>query len=148
MPMKRFKEHSYTILDTSEGQVFIQINHQDEDAKFGNIYISDSTGARYSFSLENNVRDLEGQCDFVKVEALEGIYIANSYDYEKIQAYKEMFSSYGSSSTSMTTATASTRSTKRKEKLKFRQDMESYKQTFITFDKGGIWQPIEAPLVD
>lgn len=48
----------------------------------------------------------------------------------------------------MTTATASTRSTKRKEKLKFRQDMESYKQTFITFDKGGIWQPIEAPLVD
>jgi hypothetical protein len=59
-----------------------------------------------------------------------------------------MFSSYGSSSTSMTTATASTRSTKRKEKLKFRQDMESYKQTFITFDKGGIWQPIEAPLVD
>ena len=23
MPMKRFKEHSYTILDTSEGQVFI-----------------------------------------------------------------------------------------------------------------------------
>ena len=65
----------------------------DEDARFGNIYISDAVGSKYSLSLENNVRDLEGQCDFVKVEALEGIYITNVFDDNQVSSYKEMFSS-------------------------------------------------------
>ena len=30
------------------------------NAKYGNIYISDSTGSRYSLSLKNNVRALDG----------------------------------------------------------------------------------------
>lgn len=40
------KEHSYTILDTSEGSVFININHLKPSAPMGSIYISDSTGTR------------------------------------------------------------------------------------------------------
>ena len=92
MPIKRFKEHSYTILDTSEGQVFIQINHMDEDSKFGNIYISDSTGTKYSLSAEYNIRDPDGQCDFTKIEGLEGIYIQNVFDEEEARAYKRRFS--------------------------------------------------------
>jgi len=44
LPMKRLKDHSYTILDSSEGQVFLHVNHHGSKAKFGNIYISDSTG--------------------------------------------------------------------------------------------------------
>ena len=54
--------------------------------------MSDSTGSRYSFSLENNVRNIEGQCDFVKIEGLEGIYVANTYDKDMVRQYKEMFS--------------------------------------------------------
>jgi len=78
--MKRFKQHSYTILDTAEDQVFINVNHLDEDSPFGNIYISDSTGTRYSLSTQGNVRSLDGQCDFVKIADLEGIYVANVFD--------------------------------------------------------------------
>jgi len=40
VPMKRLREHSYTILDTQEGQVFLHVNHQGDNSKTGNIYIS------------------------------------------------------------------------------------------------------------
>lgn len=60
MPTKRLKEHSYTILDTSESQVFLHVNHHDSKSKFGSIYISDSTGTRFSLSLKNNVRGADG----------------------------------------------------------------------------------------
>lgn len=47
----------------------------------GNIYISDSTGTRYSLSLKDNVKDPgDGQCDFEKVASLDGIYISNVYE--------------------------------------------------------------------
>ena len=85
MPMRRLKEHSYTILDSSEGRIFLQINHLGPKAKYGNIYISDSTGTRYSISLKNNVRDIEGECDFEKIAGLTGIYIANIYDEKKVE---------------------------------------------------------------
>jgi len=40
MPLKRLREHSYTILDTAEGQVFLHVNHYGDQSKYGNIYIS------------------------------------------------------------------------------------------------------------
>jgi Sortilin, neurotensin receptor 3, len=48
----------------------------------GSIYISDSTGTRFSLSLDHNVRTEEGQCDFEKILGLEGIYLANVYHKE------------------------------------------------------------------
>eukprot|EP00301_Raphidiophrys_heterophryoidea_P025845 c8766_g1_i1.p1 GENE.c8766_g1_i1~~c8766_g1_i1.p1 ORF type:complete len:832 (-),score=166.43 c8766_g1_i1:209-2704(-) len=71
------REHSYTILDTSEGAVFLHVNHGDFSTPFGNIYLSDADGWRYSLSLKNNRRDMRGRCDFEKFQGLEGIYIAN-----------------------------------------------------------------------
>jgi len=64
---KRFKEHSYTFLDTSEGSVFLHINHFGENSRYGHIYISDSEGLKYSQSVKYNVRSMENQCDFEKV---------------------------------------------------------------------------------
>jgi len=64
---KRFKEHSYTFLDTSEGSVFLHINHFGENSRYGHIYISDAEGIKYSQSVKYNVRSLENQCDFEKV---------------------------------------------------------------------------------
>lgn len=52
----KLMEHSYTILDTSENQVFMIVNHLKPSSLLGVIYISDSTGTRYSRSLENAVR--------------------------------------------------------------------------------------------
>ena len=57
-----------------------------------------------------------------------------------------MFSSSGPSID--TSGTPKARHTKRAEKMKFRKDMDFFKQTLITFDKGAIWQPIEAPMKD
>ena len=91
---KQLLEHSYTILDTTEGQVFLHINHEGEKSKFGNIYISDSTGSRYSVSLRGNVRSMDGQCDFEKVAGLEGIYLANIYDSNMIKKLKNEFSGH------------------------------------------------------
>jgi hypothetical protein len=46
------KEHSYTILDSSEGSVFININHLKPSSPMGTIYISDSTGSRLPLILK------------------------------------------------------------------------------------------------
>jgi len=64
---KRFKEHSYTFLDTSEGTVFLHINHFGENSRYGHIYISDAEGMRFSQSVKYNIRSNENQCDFEKV---------------------------------------------------------------------------------
>ena len=64
---KRFKEHSYTFLDTTEGSVFLHINHFGEKSRYGHIYTSDSEGLRFSQSVKYNVRTNENQCDFEKV---------------------------------------------------------------------------------
>lgn len=63
----KFREHSYTFLDTSEDSVFLHINHFGESSRYGHIYISDKTGFRYSLSLPYNLRSIDNQCDFEKV---------------------------------------------------------------------------------
>ena len=67
---KTFKEHSYTFLDTSEGAVFLHINHFGENSRYGHVYISDVDGLKYSQSLKYNIRSADNQCDFEKVKLL------------------------------------------------------------------------------
>jgi hypothetical protein len=64
---KTFREHSYTFLDASEGSVFLHINYFGENSHYGHIYISDVEGAKYSRSINYNVRPIENQCYFEKV---------------------------------------------------------------------------------
>ncbi len=88
---EELKQHSFTILDNSEGQVFLNINHLKGSSPLGTIYESDSTGTRFAKSLINNVRDpSDGQCDFEKVQGLDGIFISNVYDSDKSQRYKDI----------------------------------------------------------
>ena len=47
------KDHSYTILDSSEGSVFLNINHLKPSSPMGTTYLSDSTGSRYISSFLN-----------------------------------------------------------------------------------------------
>ena len=53
------------------------MNHGEYNTPYGNIYLSDADGWRYSLSLRNNRRDVRGRCDFEKVKGLDGIFIAN-----------------------------------------------------------------------
>ena len=82
-------EHSYTILDTSEGSVFLHVNHGDFHTGYGNIYLSDAEGLRFSLSLRNNKRDAQGRCDFEKLQGIEGIYITNEQINADVESAKE-----------------------------------------------------------
>ena len=148
-------EHSYTILDTTEGQVFLHINHEGERSKYGSIYVSDSTGQRFALSVRNNVRNANGQCDFEKVVGLEGIFMANVYDPKMVAKIKEELEADQEISTSQTNAEGSARaksSTKavdaRLDKEKRLRELDASKITLISFDKGGMWERLKAPKVD
>jgi Sortilin, neurotensin receptor 3,/Sortilin, neurotensin receptor 3, C-terminal len=118
LPVKRIPEHSYTLLDSTEGSIFIHVNHYGTKSNYGSIYISDSSGRRFSISLLHNVRESTGYCDFDKVKGLEGIFISNIYDKEQLSS--------------------DTDKKNKNEKIKFQKSV-------ITFDKGGEWKPLEAP---
>ena len=57
------------------------VNHLKSSSVMGTIYISDSTGTRYTKSLENAVR-IDSGAEFHRVLGLEGIYLANVYSDE------------------------------------------------------------------
>ena len=58
------------------------VNHFKPSSPMGVIYISDSTGTRYSRSLEYAVR-MENNAEFHRVLGLEGIYLVNVYATEQ-----------------------------------------------------------------
>lgn len=122
-------EHSYTIVDTSEGVVFLHVNHRPfgESAPSGHVYVSDWRGLVYSLSLPNNHRTGNGDCDFEKVYGLEGIYMANFLDSDGVEDIENeenfMEPKHGSSH-------------------KYRE------KTVISFDKGGQWSYLQPPKLD
>ena len=152
LPNQRLREHSYTILDTSEGQVFLHINHEGSKSTYGTIYISDSTGTRYSLSLNANVRNYDGQCDFEKVQGIEGIYLSNVYDKEQLKRLKAGLDTTDTTiPQEKTTGKKSTpapfsRTPSAEENLL--KQLHDLKKTMISFNKGGIWQPLTPPLKD
>jgi len=138
----KFKDHSYTFLDTSENTVFIHVNHFGEKSKHGHIYVSDVEGIKFSLSLHNNIRMNEGQCDFDKVNGLEGIYMANVIDQDWMKdAQQEMQEEEANQEESM----QEKRPTKVKETSDKTSQFKDFIQTMITFNKGGLWYPLKAP---
>jgi len=125
-------EHSYTILDTSEGAVFLHVNHRpfNENADTGHVYLSDWSGLVYSLSLPYNHRSADGKCDFEKVEGLEGIYLANFIDVDERRDDEEREEARRG---------AATRSNAKKI---------THARTVITFDKGAVWSFLTPPKVD
>ena len=71
---------------------------------------------------------------------MEGIFIANVYDDSQVKAYKEMFSTKTNSFNQMDKS--------RTSKQKFKESMLKYKKSLISFDKGGMWEMVEAPYYD
>eukprot|EP00971_Amphidinium_carterae_P143826 2850199-Amphidinium_carterae.1 len=56
---------SYTLLDVTEGRVFLHIEFEHQSSK-GDIYVSDPKGVQYTLSLANNLRR-NGGCAFQKM---------------------------------------------------------------------------------
>jgi len=138
----KFSEHSYTFLDTRQDSVFLNINHFGDASKYGNIYTSDISGTFFSESLKYNVRSPHDQtCDFQAVESIEGSYIANVFDYEYMMDNEQsMEEEEISNMESMYDVRAN-----RNEKTEAYKD---FIQTVITFNKGGNWKRLRAPLRD
>lgn len=147
-------EKSYTILDTSEGGVMIQVNHGDDagayHAGIGHIYISDESGIGYSLSLAYNLRNSNGDCEFEKIHSLDGIYIANQRDpHARDEKYyvnhksdndldEYRYSDYEEEADGSAVS-------KRRQKS---GREASFVKTVITFTKGAIWDYLDAPKVD
>jgi hypothetical protein len=112
------------VLDSSEGALFLHLKAVDEEERYGHVYVSDGLGRRYTVSLLRNGKGEEGLCDFEKVTGMEGIYIANVYER----------------SDGLQKAAKTSRNSPHYSSLK--------QQTVITFDKGGIWQPLRPPYLD
>jgi len=127
-------QHSYTIVDTSEAAVFLHVNHRPftERAPAGHIYTSDWRGLTYALSLRNNVRSITGECDFQKINGLQGIYIANVLDVDGENIEDEEM-------------TAERRGVASKTRRPLDKDKVL---TVITFDKGGEWSYISPPEFD
>ena len=68
---------------------FLHVNHGDFHTGYGNIYLSDAEGLRFSLSLRNNKRDAQGRCDFEKLQGIEGIYITNEQINADVESAKE-----------------------------------------------------------
>ena len=67
--------NTYTLMDTSEEQVFLFIENRNPGSPIGNLYISDEKGRTFTLSIPNIVK--LKQVDFEKVSSLEGVFITN-----------------------------------------------------------------------
>lgn len=144
---KRFREHSYSFLDSSESSVFLNINHFGEASRYGHVYISDSSGVNFSVSLKYNVRTEDNQSDFEKISSLEGIYIGNAIATSFMKdAEQEMEEDEYAEYESMEENHDSSRHMANKHKKM--EGYEDFIKTMITFNKGGDWKRIKAPLRD
>lgn len=51
LPFNHLKDFSYNILDDSGHQIMLSVNHNGQNSKSANLYISNSLGNIYSLSL-------------------------------------------------------------------------------------------------
>lgn len=122
------KEHSYTIVESSNMRVFMHISHSTHPLEYGHVYVTDSRATRLDKSLEFNVRNVYGYCDFESIEGVPNFYIANHYDEESLKLAR--FQAQNAV----------------RENIKG-TDITDYLliQSKITFDKGRMWQNIAPP---
>jgi hypothetical protein len=138
------KDHSYTFLDTQD-TVFLHINHLGENSKYGNVYISDLTGTRYSLSLRYNVRsDYDHKCDFHKIESIEASYIANVIDNYFMNDAEMAIEE----EEEIETDSMDENAVQKRDQRDLRHIFNNYIETLITFNKGGSWKRVKAPSRD
>ena len=85
LPFNMLKEHSYTVLESQEARVFMHVTHSVAGLNYGHVYVSDSRGRRFDLSLQFNVKNQFGYCDFDRVDGLPNFYIANHYEEDSLR---------------------------------------------------------------
>jgi hypothetical protein len=128
--------NTFTLMDTSEEQVFLFIDNRILGTPFGNLYISDEKGRTFTLSMSNVVR-MNG-VDFEKISSLDGTFIANRYNVD-IPAF-DRYKWNERDKTGYDYVPEKSPPTKQE----VRKDIRSY----ITHNKGGSWELIPAPKFD
>lgn len=123
LPFTLLREHSYTILESSELRVFMHVTHSISGLNYGHVYVSDSRGRKFELSLEHNVKNQFGYCDFDKVEGLPNFFISNYYEEDSLRLARFQLDS----------------SLRQNNKNNDVTDL-LIKKTKITFNKGRDWQ--------
>lgn len=57
----------------------------------GTLYISDSTGLRFSRSLLGQLRTNKGAADFQRIEGVFGVFIANVYEESRRKKFERAY---------------------------------------------------------
>jgi hypothetical protein len=83
-------------LDDKTGGVYVGINHGDVvSSRWGNVYVSDSTGANYIETLLHVGQHNSIFYDFDAVQSVEGVYIGNvlrNYEDNTPEEYDQLVS--------------------------------------------------------
>jgi Sortilin, neurotensin receptor 3, len=165
MPKDAILSASFTLMDTSEEQVFLYLENHGLKSPFGNLYISDANARVFSLSMENAIK---GEAvDFERVTSLDGTFLANRYDdgHTHDPAFNKKF--FGQDE--FTEADMIAEETRKGKMSRMPANNESKKQeetkrqvfkiedsvpasevqenvrSFITHNKGGRWELIRAP---
>ena len=77
LPPSAITTTTFTLMDTSEEQVFLFLENKGTKSPFGTVYISDANGRSFSESLDNVIKG--SAVDFERVTSLDGTFIANKY---------------------------------------------------------------------
>lgn len=77
MPRDAMSTTTFTLMDTSEDQVFLYVENKGQKTPFGTLYISDEGARSFSHSLTNVIKG--NAVDFERVTSLDGTFIANKY---------------------------------------------------------------------
>ena len=72
---------TFTLMDTSEDQVFLFLENKGQGSPFGSVYISDANGRSFSLSMDDVIKG--NAVDFERVTSLDGTFIANKYTPSK-----------------------------------------------------------------
>lgn len=77
LPREAVTTTTFTLMDTSEDQVFLYLENKGQKTPFGSLYISDEGARAFSLSMENIIKG--NAVDFERVTSLDGTFIANKF---------------------------------------------------------------------
>lgn len=88
LPRDAVLSNTFTLMDTSEEQVFLFIENQNKGTPYGNLYISDEKGRHFTLSISNVLKT--SAVDFEKINSLDGTFVVNRYNKGKAGLAKPM----------------------------------------------------------
>ena len=128
---KNLHQFDFSVIESITGAVFLFVTRPQSQSTSGNVYLSDATGTGFSLNLEKVPFTNAYEFDFLEMESLEGVIIANTFDPNIIE----------------NTPDDSKQAQGRSRKINKSIDQEQRRRTYITFNRGGKWQSLAPPEV-